>query len=120
MDALTFWKTLWAEMANMTILDLPPPKLFKQKFPLPVLTDYRVEFPPWFWSMVPSNLSQPATSLVNGDVLYRLAVSYSFNDLTLLGTIRNDLKCGAEIGCKGKFRNPSKATNAPSAYEYGA
>ena len=108
---------MWAEM---TILDLPPPKLFKQKFPLPVLTDYRGEFPPWFWSMVPSNLSQPATSLVNGDVLYRLAVSYSFNDLTLLGTIRNDLKCGAEIGCKGKFRNPSKATNAPSAYEYGA
>ena len=57
---------------------------------------------------------------VNGDVLYRLAVRYGFNDLTLLDTIRNDLKGGAEIGCKGKFRNLSKATNAPSAYENGA
>ena len=120
MDALIFWKALWAETANMTILDLPPPKLFKQKFPLPVLINYRVEFPPWFWSMVPTNLNQPANSLVNGDVLYRLAVSYGFNDLALLDTIRNDLKFEAHIGCKGKFRNPSKATNAPSAYENGA
>ena len=120
MDSLIYWKALWTETANLRIPDLPPPKLFKQKYPLPVLTDYNVEFPPWFWSMLPSNLNEPASSLVNGDTLYKLAVSYGFKDLAMLDTIKNDLKYGAEIGCKGKFRNPSRATNAPSAYENGA
>ena len=58
--------------------------------------------------MVPLNLNKPASSLVNGEML------------VLLDIIRNDLKCGAEIGGRGTFRNPSRATNAKSANENGA
>jgi hypothetical protein len=33
--------------------------------------------------------------------------------------VYSDLKFGAKIGCKGKFRNPTKSNNAPSAFEFG-
>ena len=31
----------------------------------------------------------------------------------------SDLKFGAHIGCKGRYREPTKFKNAPSAFEYG-
>ena len=119
-NVMARWRTLWAETATLELPDLPPSKNFKSKFDLPVLDDYKFEFPAWFWSKVPSNYTAPAISLVNPGKLNTLARLYGFQDLDLLSKICSDLKDGALIGCKGRFRNPSRATNAPSAYENGA
>ena len=106
--------------ANLELPDLPPPKVFKPKYDLPNLGDYNTVFPSWFWAQVPSNFTAPAISSVDSHKLYNLAQLYGFNDLCLLDKIRSDLEEGAFIGCKGEYRNPSRATNAPSAYENGA
>ena len=36
-----------------------------------------------------------------------------------LEIIYSDLKHGAKLGCKGKFREPTKSSNTPSSFEYG-
>ena len=43
----------------------------------------------------------------------------NFPDIKLAYKIYDDLKFGAKIGCRGKFSNPSSASNAPSAYKDG-
>ena len=52
-------------------------------------------------------------------MLKKLAEDNNFPDKKLLETICKDIRSGAVIGCKGPFRNPSRATNAPSALENG-
>ena len=69
--------------------------------------------------MTPANFCSPAVSLVRPAALRRLATAAGFADKPLLETVCNDLSVGARIGCSGSFRLPSKATNAPSAYENG-
>ena len=119
MDSLANWKHLWGLSANLILPDLPPNKVFKPKFALPTLQDYNCAFPAWFWANAPSNFVSPAVSLVNPKKLHTLASRYGFNDTVLLEKICTDLTHGADIGCKGDFRKPSLATNAPSAYENG-
>lgn len=102
-NVMARWRTLWAETATLELPDLPPSKNFKPKFDLPVLDDYKFEFPAWFWSKVPSNYTAPAISLVNPGKLNTLARLYGFQDLDLLSKICSDLKDGALIGCKGRF-----------------
>lgn len=119
-DTFASWERQWTRTANLTLPDLPPSKVFKPKFDLPRLEDYNSTFPSWFWAQAPSNYTAPAISLVDPHKLKVLAQSYGFSDLNLLEKICSDLESGAVIGCKGQFRNPSRATNAPSAYENGA
>ena len=99
---------------------MSPSKIFSSKFKLPTLEDYRIAFPNWFWAMAPSNFLSPARSLVDHKILSVMALDTGFTEYNLLTTICLDLEAGASIGCKGTFRLPSKATNAPSAYENGA
>ena len=101
------------------IPDLPPSKTFKPKYNLPTLTNYRSAAPAHFWSEFPEHLQQPAISSVNPDLLLHLLIETNFPNLALAKTIHNDLKYGAKIGCKGIFRQPTIATNAPSAYNDG-
>ena len=120
LDTFALWYRRWSETANLNIPDLPPNKVFKPKFNLPRLDDYNSTFPNWFWAQAPSNYVAPAVSLVDPHKLNSLARLYGFFDLGLLEKVCSDLRSGAIIGCKGDFRNPSHATNAPSAYENGA
>jgi len=62
---------------------------------------------------------QPAKSSVNPDLLLHLLIETNFPDLALATAIHSDLKHGARIGCNGIFRQPTIATNAPSAYSDG-
>ena len=47
-----------------------------------------------------------------------MAIDAGFQDLELLEIIYSDLKYGAKLGCKGKFREPTKSSNAPTSFEY--
>ena len=53
--------------------------------------------------------------MINPNALRKAALDADFPDKALLNQIYLDIKLGAQIGCKGVFRNPSKASNAPSA-----
>lgn len=103
----------------MAVPDLPPAKVFKPKFNLPILEDYRSCAPKGFWKLFPSNLTQPKKSLVDGSALRALAVEAGFHDTDLLNAICRDLDTGAVIGCVGPCRKPTRASNAPSAFEHG-
>ena len=94
-------------------------KIFTPKFELPCLEDYRRDAPQSYWDVFPKNLSWPAKSLVSHTRLRSMALECGFRDLVLLDKICRDLEFGADIGCRGDFRRPSYATNAPSAYENG-
>ena len=110
------WQDRWQQVCRQGLPDLPPKKVFKAKNNLPVLDDYQGEAPASYWEVFPENLIQPAPPSVNADRLRELALDCGYEDLTLLEAIVFDLKHGAKIGCEGHYRNPTRATNAPSAY----
>ena len=117
LESLYVWINRWQEAASAPLAPLPDKKVFKPKNDLPVLDNYKGGAPDCFWAKFPVNIVQPAPPLVNADRLMELALEAGFDDLTLLEAIVFDLKNGAKIGCKGEFRNPSKASNAPSVFE---
>ena len=98
---------------------MPPQKIFKPKHNLPVLTCYKSAAPDSYWALFPKNLHQPASSSINPDTLLSLLLETNFPDVNLAHTMCSDLKTGVNIGCKGIYRLPSRASNAPSAYEFG-
>ena len=98
---------------------LPSKKLFSPKYNLPVLEDYSKDAPDSYWESFPMNYKCPAKSLVNGDLLRELAIQYGYVDMEQLDKVCDWLKNGAEIGCKGKYRQPSKASNSKSAFVEG-
>lgn len=113
------WLEIWRERADAPLPPLPPNKTFKPKFKLPILSCYNSPAPPSYWEIFPKNLSQPAKSLIDADELKRAALDAHFLDRSLLEQICEDVKHGADIGCRGLYRNPSTASNAPSAIQNG-
>ena len=113
------WVSIYEEVALSDIDNLPPPKIFKPKNSLLVLDSYEGEAPGWFWAQFPVNLVEPAKSLIDGDLLKDMALSHGFKDLRLLDLIHQDLVHGARLGCRGLFRQPSTASNAPGARREG-
>ena len=110
----------WVSKVSTSGLDpLPPRKVFKPKYPLQQLFSYRLAAPTNYWSNFPINLVRPGRSRVSPIILKSLALKNGFRDIPLLESICNDLTVGADIGCKGSFRSPSRSTNAPSSYEFG-
>ena len=65
-------------------------------------------------SQVYLNLRNPVVIFVT-----KIASDAGFQDLELLVIIYIDLKYGAKLGCKGKFREPTKSSNVLSSFEYG-
>ena len=57
--------------------------------------------------------------MVDAEKLLAAAKRAKFPDAATLSKVYTDLKYGARIGCIGSFREPSKASNAPSAFENG-
>ena len=94
-------------------------KTFKPKYNLPILESYKIPASEAFWDNFPKNLQQPAVSTICPDTLRSMLLDTNFPDVTLAHLICDELKNGAKIGCVGRFRLPSSASNAPSAYEFG-
>ena len=94
-------------------------KIFKPKLALPMLKNYAVPAPKWFWGVFPSNYISPAKPKINGTLLADLAISNGYEDRENLDRVIKWVTEGADIGCRGKYRLPSKANNSKSAYTEG-
>ena len=107
------------EASRAEIMVPYPLKKFKPKFKLPVLERYDLPASRNYWSHWPTNYKLEHETRINFDLFRKLAIDAGFEDRELLEVVYSDLKFGAQIGCKGKFREPSKSNNAPSAFEFG-
>lgn len=96
----------------------PPRKIFKPKHGLPFLDDYRGKAPPGYWDRFPTCTTYPGKSWIDPDKLMLLAREHGVKG-DRLDKVLNDLRHGADIGCRGDARKPTRSTNAPSAYEFG-
>ena len=96
----------------------PPPKVFKPKHGLPALADYRGKAPPGYWEKFPKCEKYPGKSWIDPVKLMLLAKEHGVQG-ERLDKAMQDLRHGADIGCKGAARGPTRSTNAPSAYEFG-
>ena len=103
----------------------PPLKVFKQKHPrLPILRDYSANLPESFWRKWlrrDYGSLTPAISWILPEALEGEArrLGYKDKESRLKKTLKR-LREGADIGCRGSARLPTKARNSPTAYQYGA
>ena len=97
---------------------LPARKVFKPKHGLPTLKDYRGKAPPGYWNSFPVCNKYPGKSWIDPEKLMLLAREHGVKG-DRLDKALNDLRHGADIGCRGDARRPTRSTNAPSAYEFG-
>ena len=97
----------------------PDKKVFKPKLTLPKLSDYSKPAPDWFWHIFPSNFVTPADPKIDCNELKSLALKYGYPDRENLDKVFDWIANGADIGCKGKYRKPSRAKNSSSAYKEG-
>ena len=98
---------------------LPPAKKFKAKHDLPELADYRKPAPDSFWDVFPCNRTAVGKSMISGrklEGMARAAGCWTPADRIII----EDLEKGADIGCKGEFRNASFSKNAESAFKFPA
>jgi hypothetical protein len=91
-------------------------KSFKPKMDLPVLADYSAVPPPSFWAKFPRNFAR-GKSMISATGLRSIAMAVGTSDPDRLDLVCRDLVQGADIGCRGEFRRPSRSGNAPSALE---
>ena len=113
------WVDRMLRLAALGDAQEPEKKVFKPKLTLPRLSDYSQPAPSWFWNIFPNNFVTPAQPKIDGNELKNLALQYGYPDRETLDKVFNWIEKGADIGCTGKFRKPSRAKNAPSAYKEG-
>ena len=95
-------------------------KVFKPKFPeLPVLANYRSKAPAAYWDLFPKNNTCPAVPGINRVAIQQIANTVGVSDIARLNRVIKRTVEGADIGCKGKFRDSSQSTNAANTYEHG-
>ena len=95
-------------------------KIFTPKFPgIPRMNSYRGTLPEYFWQQFPVNLVSPGRPSLNKKKLRFWANALGCSDPARLTRVLNYIEHGADIGCKGGARAPSRSSNAASAYEYG-
>jgi hypothetical protein len=94
--------------------------MFKPKFPsIPKLECYKKPAPESFWENFPVNLVCPGLPSLNKKKLKQWAFALGVSDENRLARVIEYIDKGANIGCRGTARNPSRSSNAASAYEYG-
>ena len=95
-------------------------KVFKPKFPdIPVLNDYREKAPEYFWEHFPSNLVSPGAPSLNRKKIKQWVNALGCSDTARLTRVLDYVTNGADIGCRGAARAPSRSSNAASAYQFG-
>jgi hypothetical protein len=99
---------------------LPSVKIFRPKIPLPPVGDYRSAQGPQFWSQFPKNTALLGVSPINPVRLRSWANAVGCDDRLRLNLVCRDLENGADIGCKGRAREPTFSGNALSAIKAGA
>ena len=102
--------------------EMPPLSTFSPKHGLPKLGEYKKTLPASYWAKWQKRTLEqvlPVKSWVDPDRVMELARKWDYRDTERLERVYKRLKGGADIGCKGRGRLPTKARNGPSAYEYG-
>ncbi len=119
-DRATAWRLLATQAAEIPDWPLPPAKVFKPKFQLPLVEDYKSDPPAEFWEVFPDRKPGAGHSLVSEHKLWEAAAEAKLVPSPEFEAVCKDIIEGADIGCKGQFRNQSFSSNAPSAFEYAA
>ena len=104
------------------IPEQPPLKKFKSKHDLPKLVSYKGSAPESYWEKWPKLNWQEGKrikSQIDPEMLRTMGYDTKYPFPCLLEEIYRDVKHGASIGVSKECQVPSKATNAPSAYEDG-
>jgi hypothetical protein len=118
--ARRLWAKLIIETEAAGPVPVPKEKVFKPKFPgIPVLGDYTRAAPEEFWVEFPKNFVCPAKPSLSGKKLKRWTDALGCSEPHRLARVLKCIKEGADIGCRGEARNPSRSKNAASAYQYG-
>jgi len=95
-------------------------KEFKPKFPnIPKLADYKVLAPEEFWREFPVNLTCPGKPSMKVKALKQWVQALGCSDESRFERVVRYIQEGADIGCRGEARQPTRSTNAASAYEFG-
>lgn len=115
---LSAWKILAVQASEEPDWALPEPKVFKPKYRLPLIEDYRKPAPPEFWEVFPSRSPGVGVSLISENALRAVATEAGLSTWPELEAVCQDIRLGADIGCTGKFREASFSSNAPSAFEF--
>ncbi len=98
----------------------PAEKCFKPKFPdIPRRAEYGSDATEYFWRTFPVNTVCPGKPSLNGKQLKRWADALGCTDEARLHRVLGYIKDGADIGCRGVAREPSRSSNAASVYQYG-
>ena len=74
-------------ISTLPLPDLPPKKIFKPKYDLPVLVDFKIQAPDNFWVDFPINLNEPAVASIDAKVLRSLLLETKFPDTVSAGTL---------------------------------
>jgi hypothetical protein len=118
--AMEAWRQIFFSALTAPDPAMPAKKIFSPKYELPPIADYTVAQPPAFWACFPSSSTRVGKSWVDAAALEDLATSagYPFDDV--LAAVCSDLQFGADIGCRGVFRDATFSSNAPSAFDFAA
>ena len=96
----------------------PGKKNFVPKNGIQNLSCYRSDPGSEFWDKFPKNLHWGGEPFIKLDKLRTLAERTGYDGGARFALVCKDLSEGADIGCAGAGRSPSRSTNAPSALEY--
>ncbi len=117
--AFTMWSKIMTTVLLAGWVADPQKKVFKPKNGLPALEDYSGPAPEAYWSQFPGNRPGQGKSLVDHIELVKLAQEHGCEDWDRLFKVCQDLKYGADIGCREHFRAPVYSKNASSAFAFG-
>ena len=101
--------------------DRPPPlkkKIFKPKHDLPVLEDYKKSPDMTFWEKFPKNYKYPGKSQIEATELEELCKEAGVEG-EMVDNVLHDIAHGADLGCVGPARNPTRSKNSASSYDFG-
>ena len=108
--------------SSMTIPAPPPLVTFRAEYNLPILDDYRGDFPASYWAKWGKNSfasMMPGKSWVSSEALRDLASRAEFPHTDMLERVCNRMDNGAELGARGRARLPTSHPNSKDVFQFG-
>ena len=93
-------------------------KVFKPKHDLPVLENYKKPADLEFWKKFPANYKYPGKSQISAVELRKLCEKAEISGETVENVL-HDIEHGADLGCVGPARQPTRSKNSASSAEFG-
>ena len=106
------------------LAQVPPQKIFKPNYPIPVLPDYEKEIYPlsyWgTWEKFPIGDGKPEPWINTKEFRRQLVEAGIDPNSSPNDKILSDLEHGANIGATGRARLPTEGRNSRQAYKHGS